>query len=167
MSRVVCVYSDEPNWPSTDQHPDATRYRVGQWFVDAVGGQPTIEAVNAVLGNRSQTETLAAYAAEKRYAVETGGLNVGGVSIPTDRDTQAKLTSAFLLAQADPAASFQWKTSAGFVTLTAATVGQIAVAIGQFVQAAYAAEAQVLAAIAAGTITTTAQIDAANWPGKP
>lgn len=51
-------------------------------------------------------------------------------------------------------------------TLDAASVGQIAVAIGQFVQAAYAAEAAVLAAIAAGTITTTAQIDAATWPSN-
>ena len=110
---------------------------------------------------------LTAYAAAKRYAVETGGVTVGGVAIPSDRDTQAKLTAAFLLAQVNPQATFQWKAGAGFVTLDAASVGQIAVAIGQFVQAAYATEAAVLAAITAGTITTTAQIDAAAWPSNP
>ena len=107
---------------------------------------------------------LQGYAAAKRYAVETGGVTVGGVPIPSDRDTQAKLTAAFLLAQVNPQATFQWKAGAGFVTLDAASVGQIAVAIGEFVQAAYATESQVAAAIIAGTITTTAQIDAAAWP---
>lgn len=107
---------------------------------------------------------LAGYAAAKRYAVEVGGVSIGGIGMPTDRDTQAKLTAAFLLAQANPTTTFSWKTSAGFVTLTTAQVAQIAVAVGAFVQSAYATEAVVQAAIVAGGITTTAQIDAAAWP---
>jgi len=41
----------------------------------------------------------------------------------------------------------------------------IATAVGAHVQACFAAENAVQAAITAGTITTTAEIDAAAWPG--
>ena len=107
---------------------------------------------------------VAAYAATKRYAVEVGGVAIAGIAMPTDRDTQAKLTAAFLLSQVNPTTTFSWKTAAGFVTLTAVQITQIAVAVGAFVQSAYATEAVVQAAIVAGGITTTAQIDAAAWP---
>jgi hypothetical protein len=40
----------------------------------------------------------------------------------------------------------------------------IATAVGAHVQACFATEAAVDAEITAGTITTTAQIDAADWP---
>lgn len=45
MIRVV--YSAEPNFPATDQHPDAVRYRVAGYFVDAIGGKPTVNEVQA------------------------------------------------------------------------------------------------------------------------
>ena len=48
-------------------------------------------------------------------------------------------------------------------TVTPAQMTEFAAAIGAHVQALYAALAGVIVAIAAGTITTTAQIDAANW----
>lgn len=120
--------------------------------------------VAAEMSPEAKTAALLAYAASKRYAVETGGTTVAGVSMPTDRDTQAKIAAAYLLAQVNPATSFDWKTSAGFVTLSAAQIGAIAVSVGQFVQSAYAAEASVASQISNGTITTTAQIDGASWP---
>lgn len=49
MSNIRCIYGVEPTFPATDQHPDAIRYRVGSYWVDAVGGEPTIDAVEAVL----------------------------------------------------------------------------------------------------------------------
>lgn len=130
-----------------------------------VGAPPaSIDAEPVELTGEALKASLRAYAAAKRYAVETGGFSAVGMGMPTDRDTQAKLTAAFLLAQAVPSTSFQWKTAGGFVTINASEIGAIAVAVGQFVQSAYAAEQVVDAAIADGSITAPAQIDSADWP---
>lgn len=49
MSTIRAVYVVEPNFPATDQHPDAVRYVVGNFFVDAIGGQPTLQEVLDVI----------------------------------------------------------------------------------------------------------------------
>lgn len=55
MSTIVFVYHPvegvptEPNFPATDQHPDAVRYLVGLYYVDATDGEPTAEDVAAFL----------------------------------------------------------------------------------------------------------------------
>lgn len=46
---IRCMYRAEPNFPATDQHPDCERYFVAGWFVDAIGGEPTPEEVDAVV----------------------------------------------------------------------------------------------------------------------
>lgn len=107
---------------------------------------------------------LTAYAASKRYAVETGGIVVDGVTVATDRESQAMLTGAAAYVATSGAASIRWKSAAGWVDLTAAQVTALATAVGAHVQAAFATEAEVDAAITAGTLTTTAEIDAAAWP---
>ena len=110
-----------------------------------------------------QRPVLLAYAAAKRYAVETGGITVNGARIATDAVSQAKVGNAYQLLQASSAASVEFKSQSGFVTLTADQFKVLAVAVGQHVQACFAREADVEAAILASpaTITTTAQIDAA------
>lgn len=47
MIRVV--YSVEPKFPATDQHPDAIRYVIGEWWVDAIGAEPTSDELTAFL----------------------------------------------------------------------------------------------------------------------
>jgi len=49
MSTIRVLYEKEPDFPATDQHPDAVRYKVGKWTVDAIGGEPTPGEVLAVL----------------------------------------------------------------------------------------------------------------------
>lgn len=50
VSEIRVVYTAEPNFPATDQHPDAKRYKVNQYWVDAVGKEtPTIADVEALL----------------------------------------------------------------------------------------------------------------------
>ena len=49
MSTIRCIYSAEPNFPATDQHPDAVRYQVAGVWVDAIDGEPT----EAEVGNGS------------------------------------------------------------------------------------------------------------------
>jgi hypothetical protein len=112
----------------------------------------------------SRKVLLANYAASVRYAKETAGFTSNGVKYLSDRDTQAKLTAAALMAQINPSATFQWKAETGFVTLTAAQMIAVASAVGSYVQACFAVEGTIDAAIAAGTITTTQQVDGANWP---
>lgn len=49
MSTIRCIYEQEPSFPATDQHPDAVRYEVGGFWVDAIGGRPTEGEVQAIL----------------------------------------------------------------------------------------------------------------------
>lgn len=50
MSTIRCIYhAGEPSFPATDQHPDAVRYFIGQYVVDAIGGEPTPAEVDAVV----------------------------------------------------------------------------------------------------------------------
>jgi hypothetical protein len=103
-------------------------------------------------------------AGEKRFATETGGITANGISIPTDRMTQAQLTGAYNYLQVVPSATINWKLADGtFVNLNAAAITAIATAVAAHVQACFAAEASLAAGIDASppTITTTAQIDVA------
>lgn len=107
------------------------------------------------------TVNLAEYAADRRFGVETGGVIVNGVAVATDRDSQAMISGAYAYIQKRPTSAIKFKASSGFVTLDAATVEAIALAVGDHVQACFAKEAEVLAGVAGGSITSTAQIDAA------
>ncbi len=110
----------------------------------------------------SSKADLLAYAAAVRYAKEVGGTTVNGHAYLSDRETQAKLTAAVLLCQVNPSATIMWKLADGsFIDLDAAGMTAVASAVGAFVQACFATEASVSAAIAAGTTTTLAQVDAA------
>lgn len=109
---------------------------------------------------------LTAYAATVRYAKETGGFSFQSHPIATDEGSQAKIGNAALGATVVGAGfSTDWKCSDGtFVTLNQAGMLGMATAILNFVNACYAAEAAIDAAIGADTITTTAQIDGYAWP---
>lgn len=108
--------------------------------------------------------SLVDYAANKRWQVETSGIVLNGVAIDTSRDSQAMITGAYAWSQANPSSTIQFKAASGFVTLDDATMAAIATAVGAHVQACFAVEAGVQAAITAGSITTIEQIDAAGWP---
>lgn len=87
--------------------------------------------------------------AEKRYALETGGLTMGGVTVSTDDRSKALLMGARIQAVADPAATFRWKGNNGWSTLTAAQVVAISDAVAAYVQALFVAESAHAPAIAA------------------
>jgi len=109
---------------------------------------------------------LKAYAAAKRYAVETGGIIINEAEIDTSRDSQAMLTGAAAYVAANPDATVTFKATNGWVALSAAEVTAIALAVGAHVQACFAAEQAVDAAIDSETTTTTAEIDAWAWPSN-
>ena len=46
---ILVVYSEEPNFPASDQQPDALRIEIGGYWVDYLGDEPTLEQVLALI----------------------------------------------------------------------------------------------------------------------
>lgn len=46
---IRVIYEIAPPFPATDQHPDAVRYQIGGYWVDAIGGEPTLSDVEEFL----------------------------------------------------------------------------------------------------------------------
>ena len=146
----------------SEESPDFGALTVPDSAASLVG--PIVAATPADAVLTPTKADLVAYAASKRFAVETGGIVVNGAQIDTSRESQSMIANAFAYVQASGAASVEYKTASGWVTMDAPTVKAVALAVGAHVQACFAAEQAVDAAISAGTITTTAQIDSAAWP---
>ena len=79
--------------------------------------------------------------AAARYAAEIAGVAVGGVTVRTDRESQALITGAALKATQDGTYSCTWKAESGFVTLNAGTIIAVADAVRTHVQTCFDAEA--------------------------
>lgn len=109
-------------------------------------------------------EELVAYAADVRWRKEVAGVEwAEGLVIQTDRESQGKLLAEFVAISGglrpDPS---PWKFADNkFAMLSNADMSAVCLASRAHVAAAYAAESSVVSQIAAGTITTTAEIDAA------
>jgi len=50
MGTLRVIYEDEPSFPPTDHHPDAVRYQVGEYWVDAVGTREDVDKILEELG---------------------------------------------------------------------------------------------------------------------
>lgn len=113
-------------------------------------------------------EDLIAYAAGKRWAVETSGIVVNGTVVRTDEKSQAKIAGAVQLLDADPTLTqVDWEAQPGqWVALDAASLRAVGIAVGRHVQAAFSTLRLVQEGIQSETITTYAQIDAAPWPSN-
>jgi hypothetical protein len=146
----------------------------------AEGYMPTVVAseddLAVILAQYGITPTFDAglilYAHTKQKALATGQVTVnaapsGGpllVVVSLDPDSKANLTGAYNLAQLDNTTVTQWVNGTTVTSLDAAHILHMAPLVGNFVNATFTTLATVLAGIAADTITTTAQIDAAAWP---
>lgn len=104
---------------------------------------------------------LVAYAADARWRKEVGGIAVNGKIIDTSRESQNMIAGADALAQADPEEVVAYKTASGWIEVDAATIHEIALAVGRHVRGLFKLERQVAAEIDEGTITTIAEIDTA------
>ncbi|NNA18970.1 DUF4376 domain-containing protein [Pseudomonas lundensis] len=100
--------------------------------------------------------------AARRFQAETGGVTVQGIPVNTERDSQALLTGAAFAASIDPDYRIKWKAETGFVDLTGEQVLGIASQVRAFVQACFNREAELLGAVAAGSIT--AEMLEEGWP---
>ncbi|MFH1557659.1 MAG: DUF4376 domain-containing protein [Pseudomonadota bacterium] len=108
---------------------------------------------------------LLAHAAQRRWEIETGGLDVAGQLIRTDEQSQAKIAGACVLLSNDPdVTGIDWEAQPGtWVTLDRVTMTGIGVAVGRHVQRCFSALRQIQAQIKAEPpeITTTGAVDAA------
>lgn len=120
--------------------------------------------------------TLLPYAKVKHQTIMGGGIsvNVGTAGAPnnveasTDPASLVLLQGAYSMATANAGASFQWVQPTGVsVTLTSAQMITIFNAVTAFLQATFNTLAAVIAAIGAGTVTTTAQVDSFSSPAWP
>ncbi len=100
--------------------------------------------------------------AARRFQAETGGAVVEGLTINTERDSQSLLTGAAFAASLDPDYRIKWKTASGFAELTGEQVIALATAVRAHVQACFDREAELLAAVADGSIT--AEMLEQGWP---
>lgn len=147
-----------PSSLATDCYPCSENVGQGWTFLGGIFAVPVPVAPS--------TAVLTAYAATKRYSLETGGYVFNGHPISTDRDSQSKIGNVALAANIIGSFfSTDWKCSDGtFVTMGQAEAIAMATAVMTFISACFDTEATVASAIAAGTISTIAQIDAASWP---
>ncbi|WP_395589415.1 DUF4376 domain-containing protein [Pseudomonas sp. TR47] len=100
--------------------------------------------------------------AARRFLAETGGAVVEGLTVNTERDSQSLLTGAAFAASLDPDYRIKWKTASGFVELTGDQVIALATAVRAHVQACFDREAELLSAVADGSITV--EMLEQGWP---
>lgn len=126
-----------------------------------------VPAVSAILADPNWQEVaardrLVAYAAERRWRKEVGGIVVAGVPVATDDRSKLMVTGARVAAQADSGWATVWHGADGQTyPIDAASLIAISDAVQAHVNAGFAIFATVKAAIEAGEITTTGEIDAA------
>jgi hypothetical protein len=104
---------------------------------------------------------LDAYTASAHAALRDGGVTVGGMRIKTDAESRGLIDGTYALSAAQPDTAIDFKAASGWVTIDAATMQTVAIAVGKWVQACYSAYRQIDSKVTDGTFTTTAQIDAA------
>lgn len=106
---------------------------------------------------------ILAVIAARRFTAEVAGITVAGVPVYTDRTTQNKLTAAAFRALRDPEYTVDWKcTNGSFITLNAEQITAIADAVGDYVQACYTREGELVAAFNDGTYTEAMLEE--GWP---
>ena len=118
----------------------------------------------AIDADAAAKNRLTTYAAAKRFSVETGGVTVASAIVDTSRDSQAMIANAHSYVVNSSVDSVRFKATSGWVTLSAAEVKAIALAVGAHVQACFDLEAEISDRIDDGTITSFEQIDASAWP---
>lgn len=114
----------------TDGRATAT-YPVLDYSSDEVAG--ILEAAK----ERKRSEIAAA-----RWEAETAGIDVNGFTVRTDRESQALVTGAALQAIVDYDYECRWKTSEGFVHLSAEQIKYIAQLVRSHVQSCFDREAE-------------------------
>jgi hypothetical protein len=129
-----------------------------------ITGSVVLPSVNpTTLGAAKQAKE--AEIASWRYQHETKGVEVNGVAIKTDRESQAMVSSAFSSLKEGMIPSVDWKSSNGsFVTLNLEQVSLIARAVAQHVQSSFTAEKNLADQVDAATTIEEVNSIVVPWP---
>ena len=103
------------------------------------------EEVKEILSNAKGRKL--ADIASARYEAEIAGVEAGGMTIKTDRESQALITGAALQAFVDPDYTCTWKTVDGFVELTSLQIKGAAWYVRSHVQGCFNKEATLVAQV--------------------
>lgn len=145
-------YSPDGNPEVWSKKPDGY-YTPEEWAALHPLPEPTFEELKT-----AKYDEIAA----ARYAAETGGCTVDGVTIATDRGSQALLTAAVVSARLDLEFKTRWKCADGhFVSLDAMQLRAIGDAVIAHVEACFAREAELVELIDAAE--TPDELDAIQW----
>lgn len=113
------------------------------WTLDEAGGTllaPGDTVVPPVATLEDAQAELQRAAAARRWAVESGGITVGGVRVGTTIEDQNRITSVIANAGAAGVLAVDFKAASGWVSLTLAELSAVAAAIARHVQRCYSAE---------------------------
>ena len=149
---MATYYSPDGNLEVWASKPDGY-YTRGEWSSMHPSPAPSFDEIKMA----KYHEIAAA-----RYAAETGGCEIDGVTIATDRGSQALLTAAVVSARLDPEFKTRWKCADGhFVTLDAFQLRTIGDAVIAHVEACFAREGEICEQINAAQ--TPEELDAIQW----
>lgn len=81
--------------------------------------------------------------ADLRYNKEVSGVDVNGLIIKTDRDSQATLTGAYVAVQQNPNLLIDWKSETGWIQIDKTTVEALCTAVTAHVQGCFTREKQI------------------------
>lgn len=142
-----------------------TDIAVGWVFSDNIFSPPLEEKrkqedeVTAIL--EAAKERKRGEIAAARFEAETAGIDVNGFTVRTDRESQALITGAALQAIVDYDYECRWKTSEGFVHLSAEQIKYIAQAVRAHVQSCFDHESELVALVDAAE--TVEAVEAIVW----
>ena len=126
--------------------------------------KPTWAQIEAA-GAEVAKEGLLAYLSAWRRKAQTAGVVWDGHEAGTDRDSRAAVMQAISAIDMGVMSSpITWKFENDFAELTRDQLVSLAEAMAAHVQACFDLQAQLTADIESGAITTTQQIDEADWP---
>ncbi|QIG20497.1 DUF4376 domain-containing protein [Pseudomonas monteilii] len=100
--------------------------------------------------------------AARRYQTETAGIELQGMQVATDDRSKLLINGAALRASREPGYTLRWKTGDGFIDLSGVQVLAMADAVADHVQRCFDREAELLTAVADGSIT--AEMLEQGWP---
>ncbi|TCR69681.1 DUF4376 domain-containing protein [Bosea sp. BK604] len=155
--RVCELFQDSPGaWPPPQRLVDVSGVEgiAENWTMDDVG---TFHPPPAPL-----PVDLLAYAADKRWRIEVGGITVSGVPVETDDRSKIMIMGARVAAEADPEWSTIWHgADGGTYPIDAAAMIGISDAVESHVNRGFGTFAKVKTQIESGEIKTAAEVDAA------
>lgn len=157
-SREVTELDGRPvDWVRTDlAPPKLTGKQVAQWTGE---GWQKLASAPVV---PEPTPDWASLIATRRYTSEISGTTIEGMPIDTDDRSKLLINGAAMRVDRSADYVLRWKTSEGFVDLTAAQVLAIADAVSEHVQLCFDREDVLLGAVADGSIT--AEMLEEGWP---